>query len=190
MHDPSRGEVTIWLDRWSQGDSAALENLTPLVYDQLRKIGDGLMHNERAGHTLQATALVHETFKQLVGLRQVALTDRTHFFTFCAKLMRRILIDHARRAQASKRRMNPGEVPLNAELIWVDPQKEETLDLAAALDELEALDAEKARAVELHYFLGCTVPETASLLNVSPSTVDRGLRFSLAWLHERLHRAG
>ena len=184
------GEVTQWLERWSHGDSAALEQLTPLVYDQLRRIADGLLHNERAAHTLQATALVHETFQQLLRLHKVALHDRTHFYTFAAKLMRRVLVDYARRFRAAKRGIEYGRVPLNAELAWVDPRSESTLDLSAALEELEALDADKARAVELRYFLGCTVDETAAILNTSPSSIDRSLRFSLAWLHDRLHPAG
>jgi len=182
------GDVTLWLERWSGGDSAALDRLAPLVYDQLRRIADGLLHNERAGHTLQATALVHETFRQLLGLQKVELADRVHFYTFSARLMRRILVDHARRWKTEKRGVHFDRVPLSAELAWVDPGKEEVLDLSAALEELEALDAPKARAVELHYFLGCTVGETATLLGVSPSSIDRSLRFSLAWLYARLHR--
>jgi RNA polymerase sigma factor (TIGR02999 family) len=180
------GEVTLWLERWSKGEAVALDQLTPLVYDQLRKVADGLLHNERPEHTLQPTALVHEVFLQLVNLHRVALNDRAHFFTFAAKLMRRILIDHARRLKAAKRGLALDRIPLNAELAWVGAREEETLDLSLALDELEALDVEKARSLELRYFLGCTVEETAGLLGVSPSSVDRDVRFSLAWLHERL----
>ncbi|HEV2444643.1 MAG TPA: sigma-70 family RNA polymerase sigma factor, partial [Candidatus Sulfopaludibacter sp.] len=110
-----------------------------------------------------------------------------HFYTFAARLMRRILIDHARRWRAEKRGMRLDRVPLNDELAWVDRRAEESLDLSTALEELESLDAQKAKVVELRYFLGCTVPEIAALLNVSPSTIDRALRFSLAWLHDRLH---
>ena len=113
--------------------------------------------------------------------------DRVHFFTFAAKLMRRILIDHARRTKAEKRGGDLGRIPLNPELAWVGSMHEESLDLAAAFEELEALDPAKARAVELRYFLGCTVEETASVLGLSPSSVDRSIRFSLAWLRERLH---
>jgi len=180
------GEVTLWLERWSKGEAVALDQLTPLVYDQLRRVADGLLHNERPEHTLQPTALVHEVFLQLVNLHRVALNDRTHFLTFAAKLMRRILIDHARRLKAAKRGQALNRIPLNAELCWVGAQEEETLDLSRAMDELEALDAEKARAVELRYFLGCTVEETAGLLGLSPSSVDRDVRFSLAWLRQRL----
>jgi RNA polymerase sigma factor (TIGR02999 family) len=180
------GEVTLWLDRWSQGEPAALDQLAPLVYDQLHKVADGLLHRERPEHTLQPTALVHEVFLQLVNLHRVNLNDRVHFYTFAAKLMRRILIDHARRLKAVKRGLAWDRIPLNAELCWVSPEGEETLDLSRALDELEATDAPKARAMELRYFLGCTVEETAALLGSSRSTVDRDVRFSLAWLHQRL----
>jgi RNA polymerase sigma factor (TIGR02999 family) len=181
-----RGEVTVWLERWSKGDAEALDQLAPLVYDQLRKMADGLLHNERLDHTLQPTALVNEVFLQLVSLHRITLNDRVHFLTFAAKLMRRILIDHARRSKAAKRGLAINRIPLNAELCLVGPAGVDTLDLSLALDELEANDSEKARAVELRYFLGCTVEETAALLGVSPSTVDRDVRFSLAWLHDRL----
>ncbi len=180
------GEVTVWLERWSKGEAEALDQLTPLVYDQLRRVADGLLHRERLDHTLQPTALIHEVFLRLVSLHRIALNDRVHFFTFAAKLMRRILIDHARRMKAAKRGLALDRVPLNAELCWVGPAGEEALDLSLALDELEATDVEKARALELRYFLGCTVEETAGLLGVSPSSVDRDVRFSLAWLHQRL----
>ncbi len=180
------GEVTIWLDRWSKGEPAALEQLTPLVYDQLRRVAEGLLHSERADHTLQPTALVNEVFLQLVNVRRVTINDRVHFYTFAAKLMRRILIDHARKMKAAKRGLNWDRIPLNQELGWVGAVGEEALDLSLAMDELERIDEGKARAVELRYFLGCTVEETAGLLGVSRSSVDRDVRFSLAWLHDRL----
>ena len=183
----SSGDVTLWLERWSRGESEALEHLTPLVYEQLRKIASGLLHNERREHTLQPTALVNETFRQLLAVQKVSLKDRVHFFTFAAKLMRRVLVDHARAWKAEKRGMTLDRVPLNAELAWINPSRDEVLDVSVAIEELEALDSQKARAVELRYFMGCTVEETAALLGVSPSSVDRALRFSLAWLHERLH---
>jgi RNA polymerase sigma factor (TIGR02999 family) len=183
------GEVTIWLDRWSKGEPAALDQLAPLVYEQLRRVADGLLHNERSDHTLQPTALVHEVFLQLVNLHSVTLNDRVHFYTFAAKLMRRILIDHARRMKTAKRGLAWDRIPLNAELCWVGGAGEEGLDLSLAMDELEATDTQKARALELRYFLGCTVEETAGLLGISRSTVDRDLRFSLAWLHQRLAQA-
>src|SRR5579862_5279951 len=185
----SSGEVTAWLERWAQGEPAALDQLAPLVYDQLRAIADNLLFNERADHTLQPTALVNETFLKLLGVHKLSLNDRSHFFAFAAKLMRRILIDHARRLNAEKRAL-PGQFPLDSELGWTASTDEQSLDLSAALEELEALDSTKIRALELRYFLGCTVEETAALLGLSGSTVDRSLRFSLAWLHTRLHPAG
>ena len=185
----SPGEVTEWLGRWSNGEPGALEHLTPLVYDQLRKVAEGILHGERSEHTLQATALVHEAFAKLLNIRSLALHDRAHFFTFAARLMRRILIDHARRLKTAKRALPIERIPLNPELAWVGPMNEESLDLTAALEALESLDAQKSRCLELRYFLGCTVEETASLLGVSPSSVDRNVRFALAWLYQRLHPA-
>jgi RNA polymerase sigma factor (TIGR02999 family) len=132
---------------------------------------------------------VNEVFGQLLKLRKVTVKDRAHFYTFSAKLMRRLLVDHARRVNASKRGAFLTRVPLEAELAWVNPVHESSIDLSRALDELGELNPVKAQAVELRYFLGCTVDEAAMLLSVSPSSVDRDIRFSLAWLHERLHPA-
>jgi RNA polymerase sigma factor (TIGR02999 family) len=184
--DDNSGEVTAWLDQWARGDPSALDHLAPLVYDQLRIIANHLLRNETPAHTLQPTALVSETFLKLLKLHQVTLNDRSHFFAFAAKLMRRVLIDHARRARAAKRSF-AGRLPLDSELGWTGSANEESLDLSTALEELESLDAAGVRALELRYFLGCTGHETAALLGISESTVDRSLRFSLAWLHSRLH---
>jgi RNA polymerase sigma factor (TIGR02999 family) len=180
------GEVTVWLQQWAQGEPSALDHLAPLVFDQLRTIAGNLLRNEARDHTLQPTALVSETFLKLLDLHKVTLNDRSHFFAFAAKLMRRVLIDHARRLKAAKRSV-AGRLPLDSELAWTDSLDEASLDLSAALEELESLDAKAVRAVELRYFLGCTGEETAALLGLSPSTIDRSLRFSLAWLHGRLH---
>jgi RNA polymerase sigma factor (TIGR02999 family) len=184
-----RGEITLLLEDWSRGKPGAVDQLLPLVYDQLRRLAQSLLRNERADHTLECTALVNELFGQLLKQRKVNVKDRAHFYTFCAKLMRRLLIDHARQFRAAKRGSALIRVPLEAELAWVAPPEETSIDLSRALDELEELSPAKAQAVELRYFLGCTVEEAAGLLGVSPSTVDRDLRFSLAWLHERLHPA-
>jgi RNA polymerase sigma factor (TIGR02999 family) len=181
------GEITLLLDDCARGDSAALEQLLPLVYDQLHRLAQSLLRNERADHTLQGTALVNEIFGKLLKVHKVTLKDRAHFYTFSAKLMRRLLVDHARQFRAAKRGSSLSRVPLEAELAWVAPLQESSIDLSRALDELQELNPLKAQAVELRYFLGCTVEEAAGLLGVSPSTIDRDLRFSLAWLHERLH---
>ena len=166
-----------------------MESLAPLVYDQLRAIAEAFLRNERPDHTLQPTAVVNEVFMDLLRLRRLALNDRAHFFAFSAQLTRRVLIDSARKAKAEKRGLGWTRVPLDAELAWLSNESPESLDLSAALNELGEYDAFKTRAVELHYFLGCSVEETADLLQVSKSKVERGLRFSLAWLRRRLYRA-
>jgi RNA polymerase sigma factor (TIGR02999 family) len=183
------GEITLLLDSWARGEPGAMDELLPLVYDQLHRLAQSMLRNERMDHTLQGTALVNEVFGQLLKLRKVTVKDRAHFYTFSAKLMRRLLVDHARRVNASKRGAFLTRVPLEAELAWVNPVHESSIDLSRALDELGELNPVKAQAVELRYFLGCTVDEAAMLLSVSPSSVDRDIRFSLAWLHERLHPA-
>jgi RNA polymerase sigma factor (TIGR02999 family) len=191
MTDKSEGagEITLLLEDWSRGKPGAVDQLLPLVYDQLHRLAQSLLRNERADHTLQCTALVNEMFGQLLKQRKVNVKDRAHFYTFAAKLMRRLLIDHARQFKAAKRGASFTRVPLEAELAWIAPLEETSIDLSRALDELGELSPIKAQAVELKYFLGCTVEEAADLLGVSPSSVDRDLRFSLAWLHERLHPA-
>lgn len=146
------------------------------------------MRNERPGHTLQATAVVNEVFMDLMRLRRLAINDRAHFFAFAAQLTRRVLIDSARKAKSEKRGVGWKRIPLDAELAWLSNDSPETLDLSAALNELAEFDPAKTRAIELHYFLGCTVEETADVLQISKSSVERGLRFSLAWLRGRLHR--
>lgn len=186
MLDPEPGEITELLGRWERGEPGAIESLAPLVYDQLRVIADALLRNERPDHTLQPTAVVNEVFLDLLRLRKLAITDRQHFFNFAARMTRRVLIDSARRAKAEKRGMGWARIPLDAELAWVSNEGAGCLDLSSALDELAEFDAAKSRAIELRYFLGCTVEETADILQVSKSSVERSLRFSLAWLRGRL----
>jgi RNA polymerase sigma factor (TIGR02999 family) len=180
------GEVTRLLREWTEGENSALERLTPVVYAHLRRIADGYLRRERNGHTLQATGLVNEVFLRLLEDKRAVWRDRSHFYSFAARMMRRILIDHARAFRAEKRGGAVERIPLAAELAWIDVQGAEFLDLDLALDELERLDGKKARAVELRYFLGCTAEETAELLEVSKATVDRDLRFTRSWLIDRL----
>src|ERR1700685_43617 len=122
------GEITGWLEQWSHGDPSALDRLAPLVYDQLRAIADNLLRNEAPDHTLQPTALVSETFLKLLDLHKISLNDRSHFFAFAARLMRRLLLDHAGRLKASNRSV-PGPLPLDSELAWTDSLDERSLDL-------------------------------------------------------------
>jgi RNA polymerase sigma factor (TIGR02999 family) len=182
------GEITALLKLWNEGDSAALASVASVAYDDLRTIAQGYLRRESRGHTLQATGLVNELYLRLAQQRGAKITDRRHFFTFSAMMMRRILSDYARRAHALKR---PGaeavRIPLHQDIAWVDAAGSEMLVLDQALAELEALDERKVRAVELKYFLGCTNEETAELLGIARATVDRDLQFSKSWLYRRLH---
>jgi RNA polymerase sigma factor (TIGR02999 family) len=188
LPDTGQGEITVLLRRWEQGEPAAMDSLAPLVYDQLRAMAEAFLRNERPEHTLQPTAVVNEVFLDLLRVRRLAITDRAHFFAFAAQLTRRVLIDSARKAKAEKRGGAWSRVPLDAELAWLSNADAGSLDLSTALNELAELDEAKTRTIELHYFLGCTVEETADVLQVSKSTVERNLRFSLAWLEGRLRR--
>ena len=184
---PAQGEITVLLAKWKDGDGSAFEDLMPLVYPHLRQVAAAYIHRERNPDVLQATALVHELYLRLLNQKKAAWDDRRHFYTFAAKVMRMILIDHAREAQAQRRGGGLDRVPLHDDLLWVDIDSPEMLDLNRALDELVELDAYKVQLVELRYFLGCTAEETAVLMQVSKSTVDRDLRFTKSWLFRRIH---
>ena len=186
MADSGQGDVTQLLARWECGDAGAVGALTPLVYGRLHAIAEACLRNERPDPALQPTVVVHEVFIRLVRVRRLALKDRAHFFAFAARLTRRVLIDCARTAMAEKRGFGWQRAPLNAELAWLGGDSAQSLDLSRALDDLAGFDALKTRMVELHYFFGCTVEETAGILEVSNRTVERGLNFSLAWLGRRL----
>ena len=192
MQNPEQGEITLLLSRWEQGEPEALEALAPLVFNQLRAMAEAFLRKERPEHTLQPTAVVNEVFLDLLRVRRLALNDRGHFFAFAAQLTRRVLIDSARKAKTEKRGLGWARIPLEPELAWLSHEggsDSESLDLSSALNELREFDPLKTRAVELRYFLGCTVEETADILGISNSTVERHLRFSLAWLRKRLYRA-
>ena len=180
--------MTLLLQRWREGEPAALEGLIPLVYAQLHTIARGYMGRERHDHTLQPTALVNEVYMRLLAQRKVTWFDRVHFFVFAAKMMRNILKDHAR-AHVAERRGGAGllKVPLSEELAWVGGSPEQLLDLNRALDKLEAVDARKARLVELRFFLALTMVEAAEILGLSLATVERDLKFARSWLHRELN---
>ncbi len=182
-------EITSLLHRWSEGDREAFASLVTIAYPDLRSMATGYLRREHAGHTLQATGLVNELYIRLSKLRRTRMEDRHHFYAFAAKLMRMILIDHARQTNAGKRAGSAIRVPLHEEISWVDAASEEMLALNTALDQLELLDERKVRVVELRYFLGCTNDEAAELLAISRPTVDRDLEFAKAWLYRRLSNA-
>ena len=185
--EPAKGEITLLLAKWKGGDPSAFEDLMPLVYPHLRQVAAAYIRRERNPDVLQATALVHELYLRLLNQKKAAWDDRRHFYTFAAKVMRMILIDHAREIQAQMRGGGLERVPLSDDLVWVNIDSPEMLDLNQALDELGALDADKVQLVELRYFLGCTAEETASLMGVSKSTVDRDLKFTKSWLFRHMH---
>jgi RNA polymerase sigma factor (TIGR02999 family) len=189
MVAPSSREVTQWLQAWSEGDQQALEQLTPLVYKELHRLAHRYMARERPGHTLQTTALVNEAYVRLTDARQVHWQNRTHFFAVSAQLMRRILVDIARARGYQKRGGGTQRITLNEAL--VGPQ-EKGWDLVALDDALKALavnDARKSRVVELRFFGGLSVDETAEVLKVSPETVKRDWKMAKAWLARDMGKA-
>jgi RNA polymerase sigma factor (TIGR02999 family) len=175
------------LAKWKDGEPSAFEELMPLVYSHLREVAASYIRRERNPDVLQATVLVHELYLRLLNQKKAAWEDRRHFYTFAAKVMRMILIDHARESQAQMRGGGHERVPLSDDLAWVNIDSPELLDLNRALDELDKLDAEKVQLVELRYFLGCTAEETAALMQISKATVDRELKFIRSWLYRRIH---
>jgi RNA polymerase sigma factor (TIGR02999 family) len=190
MPDPSRGHnVTELLLSWGQGDTAALDRLVPLVYDDLRRVARGHLRRERPGHSLQATALVHEVFLRLVDVDRMTVQSRTHFFALSARLMRQILVDYARRQQAGKRGGGATVIGLSDAAGAPAPTSTSMVDVLAldeALDALSSFDAQQCRVVELRFFAGFNIPEAADALGVSTATVEREWAMAKAWLHQRL----
>ena len=186
MSTSSPQDVTQLLAAWGEGDRSALDKLLPLVHAELRRIAQRQMRQERPGHTLQATALVNEAYLRLAGDQQLEWRDRAHFFAVCAQVMRHILIDHARSRGREKRGGGAVQVSLNDALIVADDQIADILALDEALSALERMDPQKARLVELRYFAGLTVEETAEVLNSSPRTVRREWRRARAWLYRMM----
>lgn len=180
------GNVTRLLQEWKDGREEAVDELLPLVYPDLKRIAHGYLRRERSGHTLQATAVVHELYVRLCNQREANWKDRAHFFTFAAKIMRMILADHARRNSRQKRGGNQQRVAVSDQLPWMLLEGPEYLDLNRALDELERIDARKAQAVQFCHVLGCTTEETADILQVSVATAERDLKFARGWLYRRL----
>jgi RNA polymerase sigma factor (TIGR02999 family) len=186
--EPGQGEITLLLAKWRDGEASAFDELMPLVYPHLREVAAAYVRRERNPDLLQGTALVNELYLRLLKQKKTEWEGREHFYAFAAKLMRMILIDHARESQAAMRGGGFTRIPLNEDLAWVNIGSPEMLDLNRALEELDELDAGKVRLVELRYFLGCTAEETASLLGISKATVDRETRFIRSWLYRRIRQ--
>ena len=178
----SSSSVSQLLIAWSQGDEAALEQLTPLVYDELHRLARRYMRRESPGHTLQTSALVNEVYLRLIDQTNVSWQNRSHFFGIASRLMRRILVDHARSHARQKRGGNAQRLSLDATAVLT---KEPDVDLVAideALTRLAELDSQKSRIVEMKFFGGLTNDEVAECLNVSSRTIEREWRKSKAWL--------
>lgn len=183
---PPEGITELLID-WGQGDQLALEKLMPLVYDELRRLANNYLRREPAGHTLQPTALVNEAYLKLVGQRKVNWQNRAHFFAISAKLMRRILVDHARQRQAAKRGGSAQQrlSITSAETLIKQPEID-LLALNEALDELAEMDPQQGRIVELKFFGGLSIEETAEVLGISHATVERDWKMARAWLRRQL----
>jgi len=189
IDSPGPAEITRLLIDWRGGDQAALEQLIPLVHEELRRLARRHMAHERVGHTLQATALVNEAFVRLIDVRQVKWQDRAHFFAMSSRLMRRILVDFARSKGYQKRGGGAQKVSLDEALLVAREPGQDLVALDDALTALAAFDGRKAQVVEMRFFGGLSVEETAEALNVSVDTVMRDWKLAKAWLLRELKQS-
>jgi RNA polymerase sigma-70 factor, ECF subfamily len=178
--------ITALLQQVKQGDAGAESDLLPLIYNQLRAIARNHMGRERPDHSLQATILVHEAFLQLVGNSQIDWSNRAHFFALASRVMRRMLVDHARAARAQKRPGVRQKVELESALAFVDAQAADLLALDEALDRLAEWDSRQCRVVEMHFFAGLSFEEIAEVLSISDRTAKRDWTMARAWLYREL----
>jgi RNA polymerase sigma-70 factor (ECF subfamily) len=188
MASGSAPDVTQLLANWSQGDQGALEELMPLVYGELRRLASSYLRRERSNHTLQSTALVHEAFMRLVGQQDVQWRNRAHFYAIAAQMIRRILVDYARSQNAEKR--GSGAVKLALDDAMAVPLQAgiDLLGLNDALDRLAELDARQSRIVELRFFTGLSIEETAEVMHLSPASIKREWNTARAWLFREMTR--
>jgi len=181
----SPGEITGLLIAWKNGDAGALDRLVPIVYGELHRMAERYLRNERPGHTLQPTAIVHEAYMRLIGRQKADWQNRSHFFAIAAQSMRRILVEYARQ-RAARKRGGQGERLLIETAVLVEPRAVDLIAVDDALAGLSELDAEQGRIVELRFFGGLTEDETAEALAISPSTVHRKWLLAKAFLHREL----
>ncbi len=188
-HRTSPQRVTQLLSDWSKGNNAALAELTPLVYEDLRRLARHYMDGQRPDHTLQTTALVHEAYLRLADQTNPSWQNRAHFFAVAARAMRQILVNYARSRHAQKRGGGAHKIELDEAALLSPSQSREIVDLHEALERLSALDPRKAEVVELKYFGGLNYDEIADVLKISPITTRRDWEFARAWLYTELHSA-
>ena len=189
MGASSPHDVTRLLQDWRNGDKEALEKLTPLVYDELRRLANRYLRAERKDHTLQGTALVHEAYMKMVGYTELEWQSRAHFFGVAARIMRQILIDHARKHQAGRRGGGKQDLPLEEAVVFSKERSESLVALDDALESLASFDPLKARIIELRYFGGLSIEEISEVEAVSVSTVRRHMRMGEAWLHREMNKS-
>lgn len=180
------GQISVVLKDWSGGNRASADALLALVYDELRKIASLYLRKESSGHTLQPTALVHEAYIKLIDISDIDWQDRAHFFAVSANVMRHILVDHARAKLAEKRGGDAQRISLEDVVSVSDESNVDLLAVDEALDELAEFDKQQARIVELRFFGGLTIEETAHVAGISPATVKREWAMAKAWLHRKL----
>ena len=185
---PSAENVTKMLRDWRNGDQEALEQLIPVVYDELHRQAARYLRREHPGHTLQTTALIHEAYLRLINQQNIEWQNRAHFYAIAARLMRQILVDHARRRQATKRGGSDIKVPLEEAMVISPGENVDLVALDEALTRLAAIDPQQSRIVELRYFSGLSVEETAEVLGVSSRTVNRDWNVAKAWLRQQIAR--
>jgi RNA polymerase sigma factor (TIGR02999 family) len=183
-------DVTTLLANWRKGDRSALDELTPLVYRELRRLAASYMKRERSDHTLQTTALVHEAFLRMVGGVEVDWENRAHFFGVAAQIVRRVLVEHARAAKTAKRGSGAVDLSINEEVDAAGGRTPQLLELDDALNSLAKIDERQARVVELRFFAGLDVDETAEVMAISRATVKREWASAKAWLYRELARTG
>ena len=195
LPDPEHGddsrldEVTLLLKRWREGDEEAVDELLPLVYDELRAIAAAYVSRERTGHTLEGTALVHEVYLRLSRIQSFDVKDRQHFFALAARTMRRILVEHARSQVADKRVGAQRRLPLDEARLVAGESPEQIIEINEVLDELKARFPRQGQLIELRFFGGLSEDEAAQVLQVSRATVTRDWRFARLWLFRRLTSA-
>ena len=190
MDRPAQKDVTTLLLEWRGGSAEALNELTPLVYNELRKLAARQLRRERPGHTLQSTALVHEAYLQLIDQRRVQFRDREHFFAVAAQIIRRILVSYARNRSALKRSAGKTMLALDAALEFSSRTDFDLVAVDDALKSLSKLDPQQGRIVELRFFGGLTIECTAKYLGISTATVIRDWNVARAWLYRELTRTG
>lgn len=189
LNEPAPHEITNLLRDWSGGDSTALDRLIPLVYEELHRLAHQHMRRERAGHLLQTSALINEAYLRLVDQPELILESRAHFFGIAARLMRQILVDEARKRNSAKRGGDAVQVSLTEAMNVVQEQVANVIALDDALKTLESIDGRQSEIVELRFFGGLSIEETAEVLSVSPGTVMRDWTFARAWLRNEMSRS-